>query len=93
MSERVNVISENTILEVQMGFCKGKSCIDFIVTMIKIIKKQRERNLSTCVGFIDYENAFDRVRRYKLWDVIVYTGFSHYLIPIQNLYSNTKLII
>jgi hypothetical protein len=61
--------------EVQNTFRKVHSCIDCIFTIIQIIEKRAEHNLPTYIGLTEYEKAFDRVDRNKLWDVMVDHGF------------------
>jgi hypothetical protein len=40
-------------------------------TNTQLIENQREHYLPTYVGFSDYEKAFNRIDRNKLWDVMV----------------------
>ncbi|KAJ4435957.1 hypothetical protein ANN_18580 [Periplaneta americana] len=50
----------------QSGFRFGRSCSDNIFTIKRIIDKRREYNLPIHIIFIDFEEAFDRVKREKL---------------------------
>ena len=50
------------LLECQNGFWKGISCIDPLFST-KVHKKRAECNLETHLTFIDYVNAFYRVKR------------------------------
>jgi hypothetical protein len=75
ITRRLNIINEYILTEEQCGFRKGRSCSDCIFIMEQFIKKRREFNLPTYILFIDYEKAFDRVPRGKLWNVMKNIGF------------------
>ena len=64
----------------------------FAVT--QIIMKHRNFNEGTCVAFIDFEKAFDRVDRNLLWQVPEKRGYPQRLIrAIQDLYNGTRIAI
>jgi hypothetical protein len=44
--------------------------MDDIFTIKQVTEKRREYNLETHIAFIDYEKAFDRVNRNKLWQIL-----------------------
>lgn len=69
INKRLVPIIETYIEEYQHGFRKGRSCSDCIFTLAQITEKRREFNLPTYYIFIDYEKAFDRVRRSVLWKI------------------------
>lgn len=75
LSNRLKNISHALLLEEQNGFRKGRSCIDSIFTLKQLFEKRREFNLETHVAFIDFEKAFDRVDREKLWKIMDYMGY------------------
>lgn len=82
------------LLEEQSGFRGGRSCIDDVFTLKQIIEKRREFNLETHMVFVDFEKAFDRVRREKLWSIMERRGFPRHLIQAcQSLYQHTKIVI
>jgi hypothetical protein len=59
--------------------------------MEQLSQKRREFNLPTYVLFIDYEKAFDRVPRGKLWNIMKNKGFpDHTVKTVQSLYINTR---
>ena len=58
------------IVEEQCGFRKGRSCTDAIFAVQKIIEKRKEYNLPLFLLFIDYEKAYDNVKRDKLWEIM-----------------------
>ena len=58
------------IVEEQCGFRKGRSCTDAIFAVQKIIEKRKEYNLPLFLLSIDYEKAYDNVKRDKLWEIM-----------------------
>jgi hypothetical protein len=92
ITRRLNVINEYMLSEEQCGFCKGRSCSDCIFIMEQLIQKRREFSLPTCVLFVDYEKAFDRVPRRKLWNVMKNKGFPDHIVKtVQSLCINTRI--
>jgi hypothetical protein len=58
------------------------------------LKKRREFNLQTHVAFSDFEKAFDKLNRNKLWTITEEQGYPQHLIRvIQSLYHYSKIII
>jgi sorting nexin-29 len=94
VTRRLNVINEYILSEEQCGFRKGRSCSDCIFIMEQFIKKRREFNLPTCILFIDFEKAFDRVPRGKLWNIMKNKGFPDHIVKtVQSLRINTRIKI
>ena len=58
------------MVEKQCGFRKGRSCTDAIFTVQQIMEKRKEHNLPLFLLFIDYEKAYDNVKRDKLWEMM-----------------------
>lgn len=59
-----------------------------------LIAKRREFNLETHMAFIDFEKAFDRIDRRKIWGIMTKRGYPEHLInTIKSLYEETKIVI
>jgi len=56
------------ILDIQVGFRKGRRTRDQIANIHWIIEKAREFQKNIC--FIDYMKAFDCVSHNKLWNIL-----------------------
>jgi hypothetical protein len=84
-------IAETKLSEEQCGFRKGISCMDGIFTTKLIIEKRREYNLPTYLLFIDYEKAFDRVGRNKLWAILHNKGYPQHIINTSKYYTGSSL--
>ena len=94
LNRRLRAIAENLIGEEQMGFRRGRSCMDAVFTLKQIIEKNREYNCETHMAFIDWQKAFDNVLRARLWDVMLKKGYPKHLVAaIAGAYTNTDIIV
>ena len=62
-----NILDQNQPIT---GFRRKFSTIDHIYTQNQIIEKTNEYNLPLCVGFIDYEKAFDSVEHFAIFEAL-----------------------
>lgn len=94
VNKRLRIITEVLMEEEQNGFRPGRSTIDNVFIMQQMFEKRKEFNLETHVAFIDFEKAFDRVNRKKLWFIMKEQGYPQHLIDVvKNMYINSKIII
>jgi len=80
-------------IEEQCGFSKGCSCTDAIFTVQQIMEKRKEHNLPLFLLFIDYEKAYDKVNRDKLWEMLDNKIPDYLLNTIKCIYRNTNIRI
>ena len=76
------------LLDVQVGFRKGRRTRDHIANIHWIIEKARkfQKNLYFC--FIDYTKAFDCVDHKKLWKILNEMEIpDHLTCPLRNLFA------
>ena len=78
MAENLKAQTENFLSEWQNGFQRGRSCINPLFSMKLLVEKRREFNLETQLAFIDYVNAFDKVERDKLFEILQRKVFPFY---------------
>ena len=53
----------------------SRSCLDYIFTIAQVIKKLREYIQNpTSIAFIDFEKAYDRINRDRLWMIMAKKG-------------------
>ena len=72
----------------QAGFRKGYSTTDHLQALNQIIEKSNECNLPLCIGFIDYEKAFDTVEHFAIFEALRKTNVNEtYINILQNIYN------
>ncbi|XP_072014755.1 uncharacterized protein [Amphiura filiformis] len=54
----------------QAGFKSGYSTVDHLHSINQLIEKANEYNLKLCIGYIDYEKAFDSVEHRDLFTAL-----------------------
>ena len=76
------------LLDVQVGFRKGRGTSSQIANICWIIEKARELQKKIYFCFIDYVKAFDCVDHNKLWKILKEMGLSDHLICLlRNTYA------
>ena len=63
------VLDENQPRE-QADFRKGHSTLDHLQTINKLIEKCHEFKRPLCVGYIDYEKAFDSIEHEAIFKAL-----------------------
>ena len=72
----------------QAGFRKGYSTTDHLQALNQIIEKSNEYNLPLCIGFINYEKAFDTVEHFAIFEALRKTNVNEtYINILQNIYN------
>jgi len=61
ISQRTRIRTEEILLEVQVGFRKGRSAIDEIFTPRQLAEKYEEYSKHVYICYIDYRKAFNSV--------------------------------
>ena len=82
------------LLDIQVGFRKGRGTRDQIANICWIIKKARafQKNIYFCS--IDYANAFDHVDHNKLWKILQEMGTpDHLTCLLRNLYAGQEATV
>ena len=80
------------ILDIQVGFRKGRGTRDQIANIRWIIEKAREFQKNVC--FIDYMKAFDGVCHNKLWKILKEVWVpDHLTCLLRNLYMGQEATV
>ena len=73
----------------QAGFRKKFSTTDHIYTLNQVIETCNEFNLPLCVGYIDYEKAFDSVEHFAIFEALRKINVKEdYVQILENIYFN-----
>ncbi len=87
------ILDENQPRE-QAGFRQGFSTTDHLHSLNQLIEKSNEYQLHLCVGFIDYEKAFDSVEHADLFRALRKTGVNEgYVQIIEDIYTDATATI
>ena len=87
------ILDENQPRE-QAGFRGGCSTTDHLHALNQLIEKANEYQLNLCVGYIDYEKAFDSVEHADLFIALRKTGVNEtYVKIIEDVYTNAVATI
>ena len=77
----------------QAGGQTERDCIEQIMTLRLLIDYARKTRKKLFILFIDFEKAYDKVRRDKLFDELKTTGCGGVMLKIlQAIYRNTKFL-
>ena len=90
IQKRMEIILDENQPRKQAGFRKGFSTTDHLYVTNQIIEKSNEYNLPLCIGFIDYEKAFDSVEHIAMFNALINMNIPSTCINIlQDIYINT----
>ena len=88
LQARLQQYMNHELLDVQVGFRKGRGIRDQIDNILWVIEKARESQNNIYFCFIDYAKAFDCVDHNKLWKILKEMGIpDHLTCPLRNLYA------
>ncbi len=63
-------MTENKVSDEQGGFRKGKSCVDQIFAIIKLMEDYFRKDRKLYAAYMDLEKTYDRIHRKVLWNVV-----------------------
>ncbi|VEN37593.1 unnamed protein product [Callosobruchus maculatus] len=70
LKDKLTVEMENIVGEYQCGFRPGRSTIDQIFTLRELQAESYEHGLQTLVLFVDFQQAYDRIKRHRMYKVL-----------------------
>ena len=81
------VLDENQPRE-QAGFRKGYSTVDHLQTINQLIEKCNGFNRPLCIGYIDYEKAFDSIEHKAIFKALRSIGINEtYITILEDIYT------
>ncbi|GLS47117.1 hypothetical protein GCM10007884_51210 [Methylobacterium brachythecii] len=85
---------ETEVTENQFGFMPGRSTMEAIYILRKLMEKYREKKKNLHMVFIDLEKAYDRVPRELIWKALERKGVTKgYIETIKDMYDNGRTIV
>ena len=82
INNRLIKYTENIIGEYQAGFRTGKSTTDQIFTVKNLLEKAWGHNVEIHKIFVDFQKAYDSIRRNKLYAIMAHFGIPNKLIRL-----------
>ena len=79
---RIKDIVDNKLRKEQAGFRKERSCIDMINTLRIVVEQSTEYQTPLYLSFVDFEKAFDSLRRDTMWRALKQFGIPSKIINI-----------
>lgn len=88
--KRIQDISNRVISEYQCGFKMGKSTINHIFVLRKILSKHYEYNKNIHLVFVDFKQVYDNIIRNKLWNNLIKLGIPTKIVKLIKSCNNNK---
>ena len=89
-----HIIDNDIMIENQTGFRKGYRTSDHILILRSIIETQFKKGAYLYTCFVDFEKAFDTIRKNALFKKLEYMGIKDNLLRIlRNMYSDVNYSI
>ena len=80
---RMTPYANEIIGEYQCGFRRNRSTVDHIFSIQQILEKKWEYNKGICQLFIDFEKAYDSIKRESLYDILIKFGVPKKLVRLM----------
>ena len=94
LQARLQQYVNQELLEVQVGFRKGRGTRDQIGNIHWIIEKAREFQKNIYFCFIHYAKAFDCLDHNELWKILKEMGIQYHLTCLlRNLYTSQEATV
>jgi hypothetical protein len=78
----------------QAGFRKGRSCIDQIHVIRRILESAIDKQLSIFITFVDFKKAFDSITRKTMLNILRHYGVPVKIVnAIEAIYHNSKSVV
>ena len=92
LRNRIEARIDNILRKNQNGFRRNRSTTSQILTIHRILKGVRAKNLQVTLIFVDFTKAFDSIHRGKMEQILLAYGIPKETVAaITILYRNTKV--
>jgi hypothetical protein len=85
MKSRVNEVVERKIGQYQCGFRKNRSVMDQVFVLKQIMDNSIDQNLPLYMLFIDFKQAYDTMKREKVYEAMRQMGIGDKLIRLVRM--------
>ena len=82
IQDRLQIIAESVLPDLQCGFRKGRECVDMIFVARQLIEKAIEHDSELFLVFVDLRKAYDSIPRPALWIVLAKLGVPPLLLKL-----------
>lgn len=90
--DRLSASLEPILRKEQAGFRRGRACTDHVNTLRIIVEQSRELQSPLYLLFVDFEKAFDSIKRDRMWEILAKYGVPTKIINIvRDLYRESNL--
>ena len=91
---RIKATIDSKLRQEQVGFRKGRGCIEQLFTLQNIIEQCLEWKTPLFINFIDFKKAFDSVHRATLWKLLHLYGVPAKIFTlIEKFYDHFECIV
>ena len=78
----------------QAGFRKGRSCLDQIHILRRLLEGTIDKQLPIYITFIDFKKAFDSIDRKTMFAILRHYGVPSKMVnAIQAIYNNSRSVV
>jgi len=92
LASRLSIFAECCLSENQNGFRSGRSCMDTIFVLRRLMELSRDQQQQLLIAFIDFSKAYDSVLRGKLWDILKGYGIpDSFIFRVAGLHLSTAV--
>ena len=90
IQNRIKDILDTNQPREQAGFRAGFSTTDHVQAINQLIEKANEYQLQLCLGFVDYQKAFDSIEHTNMFDALRKINIEEgYVSILEDIYTNT----
>ena len=94
LANRIRSVLDELLCKNQNGFREKRSTTTQILTLRRIIKGVKQKQLPAVLLFIDFSKAFDSIDRSKMEQILLAYGIPEKVVKgIMMMYSNTQAFV
>ena len=88
LQKRMEEVLDENLTREQAGFRKGYSTIDHLQTINQLREKSNAFKRRLCIGYVDYEKAFDSIEHEAIFKALRSIGINEpYIAIVEYIYT------